>query len=398
MVSTVSIFLSLNTTLNIVKMRINSKQNEGVQMDKIKEYIVNHYDTAIIVLQIVITFVVAFLLTWVVAGIMRRLQKKFRVSPNIWRDTFVAALCIPLNVLIWVESLTFVIELILNKWPVVGIIEWVDRINLVCFVIIVGWMLMRWVNHFGEEWKEVKQTDELTLGFRIDVFGKLIKSIIFIITSVTALGCLKVDLTAIVTFGGVGVAAVGLASKDVLANFFGGFMVHVTRPFGVGEWISSPDRNIEGTVSEIGWYMTKIYSFAKRPIYVPNSVFSNAVVQNHTRMLCRRIKETIGIRYDDFTVVKDVIEDIRVMLKEHKGISNEFITLVNFVTYGDSSLDIMVYTFADTKDWATYLDIQQDVLLKIGDIIAKHGAEIAFPTRTLDVPSFVEVVQGSEKS
>ena len=101
------------------------------------------------------------------------------------------------------------------------------------------------------------------------------------------------------TFGGVGGLIVGLAAKDLLSNFFGGMMIYFDRPFKVGDWIRSPDRQIEGTVERIGWRMTIIRTFDKRPLYVPNSVFSSIVVENPSRMLNRRINETFGLRYQD---------------------------------------------------------------------------------------------------
>lgn len=68
-------------------------------------------------------------------------------------------------------------------------------------------------------------------------------------------------------------------------------MIYFDRPFKVGDWIRSPDRQIEGTVERIGWRMTIIRTFDKRPLYVPNSVFSSIVVENPSRMLNRRIYE-----------------------------------------------------------------------------------------------------------
>ncbi len=92
-------------------------------------------------------------------------------------------------------------------------------------------------------------------------------------------------------------------------------MIYFDRPFKVGDWIRSPDRQIEGTVERIGWRMTSIRTFDKRPLYVPNSVFSNIVVENPSRMLNRRIFETIGLRYDDADKVPVIIDEVREMLK-----------------------------------------------------------------------------------
>ena len=178
-----------------------------------------------------------------------------------------------------------------------------------------------------------------------------------------------------------------MAAKDLLANFFGGMMLYFDRPFKVGDWIRSPDRQIEGTVEKIGFRMTIIRTFDKRPLYVPNSVFSSVVVENASRMLNRRIKQSVGLRYCDAAVVGDVVRDIKTMLQNHPDIDTRQTLIVSFDTYGASSLNILVYTFTKTVEWAKYKDVQQNVMLKIVEIVHSHRADFAFPTTTLDMPA-----------
>jgi MscS family membrane protein len=180
---------------------------------------------------------------------------------------------------------------------------------------------------------------------------------------------------------------VGLAAKDLLANFFGGLTIYLDRPFSVGEWIRSPDKSIEGTVEYISWRHTRVRAFNKNPIYVPNAVFTTIVVENPSRMSNRRIKETIGLRYADLSKVAAIVADIHAMLRTHPEIDTKQTLIVNFLQFGESSLDLMIYTFTKTVVWTEYHVVKQDVLLKIADIIEQHGAEIAFPTRTLLVTS-----------
>ena len=188
-------------------------------------------------------------------------------------------------------------------------------------------------------------------------------------------------------FGGVGGIAVGFAARDLLANFFGGLMIYMDRPFNVGEWIRSPDKEIEGTVEKIGWRLTTIRTFDKRPLYVPNSLFNNISVENPSRMLNRRIKETIGIRYDDLSKMKKIIDDVKKMLKEHPEIDKNKTLIVNFNEFAPSSLDFFVYTFTKTTDWVHYHEIKQEIMLSIINIIESNGAECAFPTSTLHISS-----------
>ena len=198
-----------------------------------------------------------------------------------------------------------------------------------------------------------------------------------------ALQAFGFSVSGVLAFGGIGGIAVGFAARDLLANFFGALMIFLDRPFSVGDWIRSPDRNIEGTVEDIGWRQTRIRTFDKRPLYIPNSVFTSLAVENPSRMLNRRIYETIGLRYDDIDQMQAVLVDIKAMLKAHPDIDHDQILMVNFNAFGPSSVDFFVYTFTKTTVWVEYHAIKEDVLLKIAAIVAAHDAEIAFPTQTL---------------
>jgi MscS family membrane protein len=95
----------------------------------------------------------------------------------------------------------------------------------------------------------------------------------------------------------------------------------------------------------------------------------------------RRINETIGLRYDDIGKIERVVEDIRAMMGAHPEIDHTQSMIVNFVKFNDFSLDITVHAFTDTTVNAEFHRVRQEILLKIAEIIARHGAEIAFPTR-----------------
>jgi MscS family membrane protein len=118
-------------------------------------------------------------------------------------------------------------------------------------------------------------------------------------------------------------------------------------------------------------------------LFVPNAVFAQIAVENASRMSHRRIKETVGVRYDDVAVVAPIVADIRNMLQTHPDIAHDQTLIVNFLQFAASSLDIMVYTFTNTTKWVEFHEVKQDVMLRIADIVASHGGEMAFPTRTL---------------
>lgn len=234
----------------------------------------------------------------------------------------------------------------------------------------------------------INQFEKTQINKGRDITSARILSRIIKITIVVAIVLLYgehfgMSLSGLLTFGGIGGIAVGMAGKDILSNFFSGIMLYFDRPFSIGDWIRSPDRNIEGTVTEIGWRMTKINTFDHRPLYVPNSIFSSISVENPGRMSNRRIKTVIGLRYEDADKISTIVDAIRQMLQNHPRIDQKQTLLVYFNEFADSSLNIMVYCFTKTTVWQEWLAVQQDVYLKIITLVQENGADFAFPSQTL---------------
>jgi MscS family membrane protein len=109
----------------------------------------------------------------------------------------------------------------------------------------------------------------------------------------------------------------------------------------------------------------------------------------------RRIKETIGVRYDDASRLAAIIADVEQLLRNHEDIDQEQTIIVNFNSFGASSLDFFIYTFTRTTDWVEYHAVKQKVLLQVLDIIVEHGADVAYPTSTLKIPDSISIEQQS---
>ena len=251
-------------------------------------------------------------------------------------------------------------------------------------ILFLGWVAQRALagieTELLAEHRGKRQSDERAT---IRATVRLARISLWIILALMILQSLGVSVSGLLAFGGIGGIAVGFAARDLLANFLGGLSIYLDRPFTVGDWIRSPDREIEGTVEEIGWRMTRIRTFDQRPLYVPNSIFASVALENPSRMNNRRIYETLGIRYEDAACMAPIVADVKAMLESHEAIDLGRTLIVNFVSCGPSSLDFFIYTFTKTTDWVTFHAIKQDVLLQVLGIIESHGAEVAFPTRTV---------------
>ena len=254
-------------------------------------------------------------------------------------------------------------------------------------VIIISWSLLRGLNYYLQLkpfTKNLSSEDDITLITETyEIVVRILKILVVVITALIIMQEIGLSISGLLAFGGVGGLIVGLAAKDLLSNFFGGMMIFFDRPFRVGEFIKSPDRNIEGIVEKIGWRLTVVRTFSKNVLYIPNTAFSSIIVENATRMSNRRINETIGIRYDDLNKITDIIQDVNNVLESNPDIDQTQKAKVYFKSFSASSCDFFIYAFTKTKDWEEFLRIKQDVLLKVAEIIEQHNAEIAYPTTTV---------------
>ncbi|MFL7027156.1 mechanosensitive ion channel family protein [Enterovibrio norvegicus] len=315
-------------------------------------------------------------LVWKV--VFGKLVSVSKTTKTQWDTIVLESVSVPISVLIWLWPSSYAIDSLLEVTSKAST-DWFAISRRVMLFGVVLWILLRLVNKVEAYLMTSETRDQTT----VSAMGHIFRLLLAVVGVLTALQEFGISLTGLLTFGGVGGLIVGLAAKDLLSNFFGGLMIYFDRPFSVGDWISSPDRNIEGTVERIGMRMTMIRSFESRPIYVPNSVFSSIVVQNPSRMQHRRINETFGLRYKDADKMAVVVADVKKMLEAHPDIEQRATMMVNFDAFAGSSLNFFIYTFTKTVNWAKYHEVKQDVMLKIVVIVHGHGADFAFPTRTV---------------
>jgi len=317
--------------------------------------------------------------SYFVRRFVRTLKTRATKTTSKWDDTFFGALEGPARTLVWVVGLTFALERASVGLDLQAIFS---PLRGALVVATLTWALIRFIDRVQRRMIQDPKTDDLDLT-TVEAIGRLIRITVLITSGLIILQTLGFSVSGVLAFGGLGGIAVGFAAKDLLSNFFGGLMIFLDRPFGVGDWIRSPDRDIEGTVESLGWRLTTIRTFDKRPLYVPNATFLSIAVENPSRMSHRRIYETIGVRYDDAAQIRAIVERVKAMLEMHPDIDESQTLMVNFNQFGPSSLDFFLYCFTKTTVWTDYHRVKEDVLLQAYDLITALGAEVAFPTQTL---------------
>lgn len=326
------------------------------------------------------------------------MEKGAAKTQNTWDDALIHAVGAPIRLAVWIAGLSLAANMAALQVDAEQINGWVATARGVGMSLCFAWFfvrLIRELEHKVWERNQRRQPDERMDKHSIEAISKLMRVSVMITTVLIVLQTLGFSVSGVLAFGGVGGIAVGFAAKDILANFFGGLFIYLDKPFVVGDWIKSPDQDIEGTVEHIGWRRTAVRRFDKRPLYVPNGTFNNISVENPSRMTNRRIYETIGVRYCDHGAITKIVDEVREFLRTHDEIDSEQTLIVNFNAFNHSALDFFVYTFTKTTQWVRYHEIKHEVLLDIYAIIRKHGGEVAFPTTTLDVPeSLMKSVPG----
>ncbi|MEJ6744462.1 MAG: mechanosensitive ion channel family protein [Porticoccaceae bacterium] len=352
-------------------------------MSQIENWLVNLTGEQYLwVFELFLIVLVALSLGFFLNRLIDKLELQAARSKSIWDDALIEACRRPAIWLIWILGVNFAASIAAQKMdsPLQGLIDPINRLALIFLgsLFVVRFIKRAERNLLRPDYMS-KPIDETT----VRAVGKLLRATVIITAVLIGMQLFGYSISGLLAFGGIGGIAMGFAAKDLLANFFGGLMIYLDRPFSVGEWIRSPDQEIEGTVEDIGWRLTRIRTFDMRPLYIPNAVFANISVENPSRMSNRRINETLGIRYEDIHSMDSIVAAVTAMLLAHPDIDAKQTMIVNFNKFNASSVDFIVYTFTKTTDWIDFHKIKQDVLLRVASIVADHDAEIAYPTSTI---------------
>lgn len=338
-------------------------------------------DEVLTIVGIVVIF--NFFARWLLA----KLHKRFERQKKLWQASFVQALYAPLIFYTWFFAIVHASNLILPQLVSEDFFKYMHMLLAIVAVLSVAWFIMRWKKQLLRLLSlKVKRHELAVEQAKLDVIDKLITIVVIFMTILMLLEVSGRSMSTLIAFGGVGGLAIAFASQEMISNYFSGVMLYSTRPFTVGDWVKLPERDIEGHVEEIGWYMTRIRTFEKRPIYVPNALFSKMVVLTPSRMSHRQFQEVFSLRYQDLPVVKDVVRDIDSMLRSHPDVDKDQRILVYLQSLGKVGIEIEVTAYSTTTVTEEFAPIKQDLLLKIVDIIKARNADFANPVSEILFP------------
>lgn len=281
----------------------------------------------------------------------------------------------------------------------------IENIAFVIYSLIFVWLLFKILDTVVlVQVRKLSQSNTELRKELVNLGVQTGKVLILIVTLAIGLNHFGISITAIMSTLGIGGLAFALAAKDTLSNLFGGITILFDNVFRMGDWVKIGD--VEGTVAEIGLRSTTIRTFDNALITIPNAQVSVSSVMNwNRRVVGRRIKMHIAVTYEsNMDDIRQALQDLREMLINHPGIANpkqkhgarrhhfklssledvqgiKSTQLVFMDRYNDSSIDILIYCFSKTVNWAEWLAVKEDVMFKIAEILNKNHLEFAYPTQ-----------------
>ncbi len=332
-----------------------------------------------IILAVALFVLLLFIRPLAVTGLIKLLLKLSSKSKTSYDDKIVKALHKPLKFAFLIFGLyIFVSILYIQNEEVYKVLDSLVIINFF-------WILAAIVHALqGIVYKAMhKLTQELSDSLARFVL-KLINILIWVLAGSSVLSLWGINVTALLASLGLGGLAFALAAKDTAANLFGSIAILIDKSIKIGDWIRVD--GIDGFVEDIGMRTTKIRTFEKSLIIVPNQIIANSKIENMSRRNSRRISLRIGLTYDtDNEQIEKITKEIKQMLNSHSGIDQNDLTLVSFDNFGDSAKEIFIYTHSNTSVWKEYLAIKESINYKINEIVEKNGSSFAFPSQSIYV-------------
>lgn len=329
-----------------------------------------------------VLLVATFVIRKIVVGIYSRwFHRAAQRTSWSFDDKLIPALTAPLGAMVYIVGFFLSISA-LSLSPSLDLV--VLRIFQASTMTVLFWGLLRAVDVMAEVMVDVAKEKDMGVYHFIPLIKKATRVFLIVVAVILVVQNLGYSVGSLLAGMGIGGLALALAAQQSLANFFGSVSIVADRPFKVGDWIQVGDR-VDGDVEEIGLRSTKVRTWAKSQLTIPNKLLADEIIENWSRMPKRRVKQYVGVTYSTSPEnMEGLVEDIRALLRADEGVNQEFI-LVNFTDFGESALQILVYYFTSTTAWLEHMDIRQRINLKIMKAVEARGSSIAFPTRTLHI-------------
>ena len=333
---------------------------------------------------LVVCLILYFILEPVFFTVLKFLQKYFikgKISANSL--TILHKVSRPIVLLVIVRFLRRALPLLqLGEWNAL-LVTGLKIAETIFWVFVVLKLAKFLLNYYYEK--------EGALRSRLDrqlapILSKLVQGFIVLIGVFHILTVFGVDPTTVLTGASIGGIAVAFAAQDSVKNFIGTVVIFMDKPFQINDWISFG--GVEGAVEKVGFRSTVIRAANTTVFQVPNSKISEADINNVGLRIYRRYKFEVGVRYDTPPVlIEDFIAGIKKIIALHPSTKSQAYN-VDFIAFGDSSLQIMINVYFKGLDWGQEQESKHILHLGILKLAESLGVQFAFPSSTLMIEEF----------
>lgn len=341
----------------------------------LKEFYYNTIgDWAISLAIIVGTVVAAKILYWIIGSIVKRITAKTKTKLD---DIMVDMLEEPIVLIATIAGVWFAVARLSFPEPIQ---KWIDTVYWVMIAITITWFIARLVDALIKEYiVPLTQKTEGDLDDQIiPIVRKAIRAAIWIIGIIIALNNAGYNVGALLAGLGIGGLAFALAAKDTVANFFGGVTIFTDKPFKINDRVKIG--GFDGIITEIGIRCTRLKTFENRIVTIPNSKFTDGMVENVSVEPHRKVVLKLGVIYDTTAEkLKTGMKALQAIVDNHASLEEN--SVISFNEFGDFALGILfIYYIKKGED---IMGTQTEVNVKIKEDFEKIGLEMAFPTQTV---------------
>jgi MscS family membrane protein len=248
-------------------------------------------------------------------------------------------------------------------------------------IVIVAWIVIRMLDVLAGVAMEHLTRQGRPAAVAVVPLGRKATKVVAIgLAALAVLQNVGVNVTGILAGLGIGGLAVALAAQKTVENLFGGITLILDQPVRVGDFCRFGDKI--GTIEEVGLRSTRVRTLDRTVVSVPNGQFSALQLENFTERDRIWLHTTLGLRYETTPdQLRHVLVEVRRMLYAHPRVDRQP-ARIRFVSFGSYSLDLEIFAYVLTTDYDDFLAVQEDIYLRIMDIVADSGTGFAFPSQT----------------
>jgi len=328
---------------------------------------------------IICTVLLAKLLYWVFGNVVKKITTKTKTRiDNILVDMLEEPVVFSIIIIgVWYGLATLEMSKTVHRWIATG--------YYFLIIFAIAWSITRVLDSLVEEYLVplVAKTEGDLDDQLLPIVRKGVKITVWGIAVIIALNNAGYNVGALLAGLGIGGLAFALAAQDSVANLFGGFTIFADKPFTIQDRVIVD--GYDGTVEEIGIRSTRLRTLAGRVVTIPNSKISNNVVENISSEPARKVILSLGLTYDmDDSKIGKALSTLEKIAKKTDGVDRNKITTA-FTGFGDYSLNVQLIYWIEKS--ADIFGVQTALNLKVLEVFAKEGLEMAFPTQEIHTKS-----------